>query len=72
MQLLSCFKQTSELEFSIFERDALLEHANVFNSDSDGLGKPPEAFSFDLDKEKTPIVAVISSIYKKSTKPTNY
>lgn len=50
----------------------MLEHADVFNSAADGLGKLPEALNTNPDKEKMPIVAAISTSYKKSNKPTNY
>lgn len=56
-ELLAHFEQSSELDFSIFEKDALLENAEIFNASSDGLGRLPETFLADPEHKPHIIAA---------------
>lgn len=57
-ELLERFQQDSELDFAVFYKESLLQHAEIFQSSNDGLGKVPEALSGNLPAEG-PVIAAI-------------
>lgn len=60
-ELLDRFKSSTELDFTIFEKEGLLENADLFHSSgTQGAGKEPENVGVDPD-DKT-----IYNSYKKS------
>jgi hypothetical protein len=54
-ELLEKFVLTSELDFTVFEREHLLSNADIFQSAADGSGKLPEALLEEGGDYKTPV-----------------
>lgn len=56
-QLLEKFVLTKELDFTVFEKEHLLQNADIFHSATDGSGKLPEALLEEGGDDKTPVQA---------------
>lgn len=65
-ELLDRFKSSTELDFTIFEKEGLLENADLFHSSgTQGAGKEPENFGVDPEDKS------IYNSYKKSAASYN-